>query len=1262
MLGTFPVRTFRGFLFTLFLLAWAAAAPAQMTPDQAAELLLTGARRAYNEKNHAFAAARFREFLGKYGGHKDAAAARYGLALALLDGPGRDYQGALEQLQPLAGNKDFAEHASVLYYLGQCQRGLGLKELAQAAARPQEAAGRNNAARQRFEEAAKQFAAAALAYAGRRDAEGSARALCDLAEMQLRTQKVKEARATAESVLHDASLAKSPQRLLAQYYHGFACLQLGDLLAAGRSLNPLTPFDDRRFGTHARYLLARVHHLSDERPEAARHYDGVMTGYAKQKQAAAEALKRPDAFKNDPSEKTACEALVRDPPPEHVARAIFYLGVLQYEDGRFAEALTRFADFAKQFPTSPLLPDVQLRTGFCQVQLKQFGDALRTLPPVAEREPRLADQALFWLAKAQAGAADPNNPPAREQALRTALDTFRRAAERAQQMMDKDPDAKARRGEILLEMADTQQEAKQFKEAAATYTQVINEKLLPRRDEEAMQRQATALHLAGEFAESDKVCLRFQQTYPKSTLLPAVLFRFAENAAFAAQAAAKNPNLPNRAQELTRLHDEAAKRYQVVVEKYPEFGYAALARYGLGMTAFRKGDFEKAKQILEQIPQAERNGELAAVPYVLADCLLRLAPAKADDAIAAGKMEEQLKAAAELLDGFVSAQPAPPQAADALLKLGLCRLRLASLNAQPAERTKGFAEARAAYERLMQQFPRSAELPQAVFERAKCIALAGDRNGAINELQRFHNDPLKTTSVAPMALLRLAQLLREASRAADAVNVLAQCRQQHEPKLANDPERAGWVPLLQYHHGMALKDAGKLAEARGLFEQVSKQAANRPEAAEASLHWGQCLKEEGSAKLDAARKALAAAKKPEENAAAKQAQADALKLVQDAVRHLDAQAEQLKTNPNAADVCARMLYESAWAYRILAEAEIALARERIRVEREQKLQEAAKKVTPSRLAAYPQPSDIPLSSVSLQPSEQRARAQYQALIAAAPDLPLAGDARLELAEMLAERGELDAAVKLLNEALDKEPAPELTDKIRIRLGVCHAERKDAKAAIALFQAVAQNPKSPLAGQAQYRAGECLLQRGDAAEAVKHLIVFRDQQPFQNLPGLTDRALLRLGHAYAHLKQWDQSRQAHEQVVGRFGNSPWANEARYGIGWAWQNLKQLDNAVGAYSQVTTATATETGARAQLQIGLCRLEQKRFAEASAALLIVPYTFDYPELNAVALVEAARAVAELKQRDQAIKLLERVLRDHPESKWAEVARDRLAALKGG
>ncbi len=237
-----------------------------------------------------------------------------------------------------------------------------------------------------------------------------------------------------------------------------------------------------------------------------------------------------------------------------------------------------------------------MRQGFCQVQLKQFADAQKTLQPLADHEARLADQALLWIGKAQVGAADPGNPSAYEQAMKTAQNTFRTAADRANQLAGSDPDAKTRRGEILLELADAQQLSKQFGDSVNTYNQVLNEKLLPPREEEVVQDLAAAFHLAGNFAESDKVCERFRTSYPASPLLPGVLFRYAENAYFSALAADKLPNPADRQRETAKWMDETIKRYQAVVDKYPDSPNVNLARYGLGVAYYRKGDLEKARR------------------------------------------------------------------------------------------------------------------------------------------------------------------------------------------------------------------------------------------------------------------------------------------------------------------------------------------------------------------------------------------------------------------------------------------------------------------------------------------------------------------------------------------------------------------------------------------------------------------------------------------------------------------------------------------
>lgn len=1244
--------------------ALAESVQAQLTQDQMADMLVASARKAYNDKQLAFAAGKFREFLGKYPQHKEAPAARYGLALTLLETPGANLAEPRDLLQTLAGNKNAPDQALILYHLALVIRAQGLQELKPADANPNAAANHRANAQKRFEEALPHFAGALAQFGTRLQevpkdakelpaaAEWAGRARCDLAEMQLRLLKTKEAQATAAPFVKDPLLAHSRYRDQGRYFHGFASLLLKDYAQAQQSLSMLAPFTQADFGPHARYLLARTHHLADEKAEAALHYEGALADYQKAKALAVTLLKTPQKLAHDPVERARLEALVKDPLPDHVARANFYLGVLQYEGGKFADAKSRFGEFIKLNPPAPLRGEADLRIGFCQVQLKEFAEAAKTLTPLIDKDARLSDQVLYWLARAQVGAAPDAaaNQAGFTQALNAAINTLRQAQDRAQRLQDQDPDAKNRRATIMLEIADTMQTLKQHREAAAIYQQLLNEKVQPDREEEIGQRLVSSLHLAGDTNESDKQAVRFLDKHPKRPLTPAVLFCQAENSYFRGLAAEKNPNQAERVKEVARMNDETIKRFTLVIQKYPEFPKINLARYSLGLTYYKQGNLDAARKTFDTIPAPERGGELALVPFLMADCLLRQAPtAVPEDALAAGKLEEQLKTAADLLDAFLGSQPNGPQSADALLKYGLCQQRLAGLLAQPPEKAKALTAARTAYEKLFaKEFTNNPLVPQAYLERAKVIALTGDVNKAITELRRFTNDPLKNATVAPMAVLQLATLLRGQNKASEAADLLAKARPLYEGKLAADPERASWSALLRYHHGVALREAGKFAEARQAFDAVVKMGPARPEAAEAALRLGQCLKDEGQLNLELARKFMA---NPKEAAQAQKLTQEGHQLIRDSVSFLEGQADQLKKVENAQEIRARMLYESAWGLRLLSEPELTSARAALG-------QELLKKLGPQ--AAKFGPPEVPIEKVPLQPSEKKARALYQLVIETFPDVPLAIEARFELAELLAQRNEVAPALKLLTDAMDKEPSPELTEKIRLRLGSIHAAKGNFKGALAQFDAVAQNPKSPLIGWAHYRAGEALFQNQQFPDAIKRLIVFRDQPPLQNQPGLTDRALLRLGHAFAMVKDWDGSRQALERLVNAFPNSPWGDEARYGMGWALQQQTNYDGAVNMYSQVVTRTAQEIAAKAQFQIGLCRLEQKRFLDAANALLVVPFTYDYPELSAAALLEAARAYQEGNQKDQAFRVLQRVIRDFPDTPFAEAAKEKLAEKK--
>ena len=622
--------------------------------------------------------------------------------------------------------------------------------------------------------------------------EDAFRAPCDQAAANLAAGKNKEVVAALEPLLRDAALAKSASHDRLCYYLGCAAYALDNDVTAGRALSRLSPFEASPYAPHARYLLGRLHHRSGEYSEAAAQYDAVPAAYEKQVAAAKQALGNAAALKDRPAEKAFLESYVKGPAPDFVAESIFYSGVLLYELHGYADALTRFVLFSQKDKRPAWQEENRLRIGMCQVRMGQGPEALKTLQPIQDH-PKLARAVRWWMARAILGTPEGKAADAAEQLKKAA----------AAPEVENGPGT----AEILLALGDALERAGKSAEAVGIYQQVVSQNA---RAEEGLARLVGAHAAAKQYREADAAADKFEKTYPGSPMLSDVLLRRAD-AGFAEAQAANKPE----------LFTEAMKRYERVLQSAA--GPAAnAARYRLALAQYRLGKRAEALETLRLIPEAERSGDLVAATYLQAECLIRTSGPSEDamDAVAAEAIIENLQEATGLLQKYLA--HAGPQTPEVMMKLAHSLRQTSVLLVEPGERAAAANAAREIYEAFRNQFPNHPLRPVAEYERANCFAIVGDNNTAIQKLERFKAEPMAGAPVAPLALLRQAQLYRAIGQPQPAAQILADCRAKHEAALLKDPARSAWVPLLRYHHAAALKEVKQMAEAAQILESVVK--------------------------------------------------------------------------------------------------------------------------------------------------------------------------------------------------------------------------------------------------------------------------------------------------------------------------------------------------------------------------------------------------------------------------------------------------------
>ena len=296
---------------------------------------------------------------------------------------------------------------------------------------------------------------------------------------------------------------------------------------------------------------------------------------------------------------------------------------------------------------------------------------------------------------------------------------------------------------------------------------------------------------------------------------------------------------------------------------------------------------------------------------------------------------------------------------------------------------------------------------------------------------------------------------------------------------------------------------------------------------------------------------------------------------------------------------------------------------------------------------------------------EEAAAAYRELLAAHDRQPVSAHAMLELAEIEAAADHHKEAAELLTRlrALGAEKALDVPSDVKepavYRLAVCRFELGQYQDAANLCEELIRDfPQGKFLASAQQFCGEALFKLDKPQQAGEHFKVVVEK--FADDPAYGP-SMLRLGECEAATDRWEQSEKTFADYLKKFADSELWYQAQFGLGWSRENQKRFDEAMADYKKVIENHGGATAARAQFQIGECLFAQKKFDEAVRELLKVDILYGYEEWSAAALYEAGRCFEELTRAAEARSQFELVQQRFPQSRWAKLAAQRLAAIAG-
>jgi cellulose synthase operon protein C len=234
----------------------------------------------------------------------------------------------------------------------------------------------------------------------------------------------------------------------------------------------------------------------------------------------------------------------------------------------------------------------------------------------------------------------------------------------------------------------------------------------------------------------------------------------------------------------------------------------------------------------------------------------------------------------------------------------------------------------------------------------------------------------------------------------------------------------------------------------------------------------------------------------------------------------------------------------------------------------------------------------------------------------------------------------DVAAEAFRKFIKNHPDHERVPYARLYLGLTLVNAdKYPEARDVLRAYVRDYPQSKSLPDALYRAGECSYLLDDLKSAERELGRFVKDYPRHEL---VEWALPYLGDSKLRLKESAAARDLFKTALERFPKSRLADDSRFGLARAYEDLHQDRAAAELYSELAGDRTSPRAPQAILNLATIRFRKQQYDEASQTFLKLPTEFPKSPLVGAAHLNAGFAFYELGRYQRAIEEFDRAALD--------------------